>query len=201
MRLCGFLALALLLGSPSGCKKKDGADDKGPAAMTGPVAAPAIPPPPPAPPAQTVVVGDGGASEAILDPSKAGDWIARSVTPALEQESKTRPAGALKAEDVLAAVEKAGVKLAGRNQALGAIVGAAYCLSADTEKMVGLLVCEYVDDAAAQKGGQLTKQLYNLAMPMDVIVRGKTAVAITNLTKSAETDAEAKKITDAFGAM
>ena len=93
------------------------------------------------------------------------------------------------------------MKLAGRNQALGAIVGAAYCLSADTEKMVGLLVCEYADEAAAQKGGQLTTQLYNLAMPLDVIVRGKTAVAITSLARSEDTNAETKEIADAFNAL
>jgi hypothetical protein len=194
----GGLVLALCVAGA--CKKKEGEGGKAPIA---PSVAPAIPPPPPVPPSQPTagLAADGGATAAIADPQKAGDWIARTVTPALEAEAKNRPAGALRAEDVLSAIEKQGIKLLGRNQSLGSIIGASYCLSADTEKLTGVLVCEYIDGAAASKGQTLAKQIFGLALPIQVFVKGKTILSVTHAAESADAAAEAKKIGDVFGTL
>ena len=198
-----LLGAALALCAASACKKKEEPAGKGGATAAGPASgAPQLPPPPAAPPMMALPTVDGGPPrEVIADPNKAGDWVARTVSPLLEKEAKSRPAGTAKAEDVLAAIEKQGVKLQGRNQALGSIIGAAYCLGADTESMVGVMVCEYTDEAAAQKGAQLAKQIFSLAMPMTVLLKQKTSLSISNLTKTAATEAETKKITDAFSSL
>lgn len=198
----GVLALAMF--GATGCKKDEGegtGKTTAAASTGGKDGVPAIPPAPPAAPVAALSGADGGPPDGVGDPNKTGDWVARTVTPLLEKEAKERPTGTAKAEAVLAAVEKAGVKLQGRNQALGSIIGAAYCLGADTASMVGIMVCEYTDEAAAQKGSTLAKQIFGLAMPMTVLLKQKTSLSINILSPTAATTAEAKKITDAFSGL
>jgi len=203
------LGAALTLLALAACKKKDdgvpakpGTTTSGAATGAATGTTPQIPPAPPAPPMMALPTLDGGgAREVIADPNKAGDWVTRTVSPLLEKEAKARPTGTPKAEDVLSAIEKQGVKLSGKNQALGSIIGAAFCMGADTESMVGVMVCEYADEAAAQKGAQLAKQIFSLAMPMTVLLKQKTSLSISNLTETAATALEAKKISDAFSSL
>jgi hypothetical protein len=187
--LC-FLGGALLA-LAAGCQKQTVTADAGPAIPT-----PAVPPPPPPPPAPPPTPADGGA--ALSDPVKVGEWASRTLPPLLQKEAAARPTGTVKAEDVLSAVEKAGVKIQGRNQALASVLGASYCMGADTGSMLGLMICEYPDEAAAQRGRTSTQALFGQAMPVEIHVNKKTTLAITNLVKSERSTVEARKIAEVF---
>src|SRR5439155_17108293 len=98
----------------------------------------------------------------------------------------------------LAAIEKAGVEVKGKNQALASVIGASYCLGADTASMLGLMICEFVDEGAAQKGRQMITALFGQAMPTELLLKRKTTLSVTNLVKSDRANAEAKKIANVF---
>jgi hypothetical protein len=91
----------------------------------------------PAPPASAAAVGgeDGG---------HASPWPEQSIAETLRAEAQDPARPVLpRADGFLAALERSGVRLRGKSQALASPFGALYCMSADTGSGVGLLVCEY----------------------------------------------------------
>jgi hypothetical protein len=192
-------ALALSVALFGGCKKSEevgaplAADAAAPATQAG------IPPPPPLPPPPPPTAEDGGpARKDVETPAQAGDWLAKELLPRLEKEKSSRPTGTPRAEDVLAAVEKAGVALVGRNQALASILGASYCMGADTTSALGLMVCEYPTEAAAHKGREQMLSFFGQGLPMQVLVNKKTTLSMTNLTRAPRAEQERATVSRVF---
>lgn len=195
------LALVLSVGLFLGCKKTTGTEASAPASADGTAAATlaGVPPPPPLPPPPPPAAEDGGSAQKdVSTPAQAGDWLAKELLPRLEKEKSSRPTGTPKAEDVLAAVETAGIALQGRNQALASILGASYCMGADTASALGLMVCEYPTEAAARKGREQTLSFFGQGLPMQVLVNKKTTLSMTNLTKAPRAEQERAKIGQVF---
>ena len=70
----------------------------------------------------------------------------------LAREAAARPTDTPRTEDVLAALQGAGLVLGEQRQYLGATSGARYCFSARSLRGVQLSVCEFSDEASATQG-------------------------------------------------
>jgi hypothetical protein len=75
-----------------------------------------------------------------------------SLMERLAQEGATRPTDTPRAEQVLAALQSAGLVLGEQRQYLGATSGARYCFSARSLRGLQLSVCEFDDAESASRG-------------------------------------------------
>lgn len=77
----------------------------------------------------------------------------------LEEEAQNRPPAPLKAEDILAAIEKDGVVLDRKRQQMASPHFAKYCMSAHTGTKVQLTVCEHESEERAAENVTSTQKL------------------------------------------
>ena len=77
----------------------------------------------------------------------------------LENEAKTRPEVPIKAEEVLAALEKDGITLERKRQQLASSQHASYCLGTRTGKRIQITVCEYASVEQAEESVKRTQKL------------------------------------------
>jgi hypothetical protein len=95
---------------------------------------------------------------ALLLPALAGCGASASREPTLPlmerlaREAAARPEGTPRTEQVLQALQGAGLVLGEQRQYLGATTGARYCYAARTLRGVQLSVCEFGDAASATTG-------------------------------------------------
>ncbi len=75
-----------------------------------------------------------------------------SLPERLTAEAQARPAAALRAENIFAAVVQTGVEITERTQYLASSLGAGYCQNAKTKNDLSITVCEFESDEAATKG-------------------------------------------------
>ena len=124
-RLAGSLALLLL-----------GACQRTPPAQ-------GVPPPAAAPrPLET--------SAPAPPPARSAPALPPLLAYRLAQEAQARPTGTPRAEEVLAALQEAGLALDARQQYLGSTSGARYCYGARSGHGLQLSVCEYAAPREAQ---------------------------------------------------
>jgi hypothetical protein len=140
-------------------------------------------PPAPPPPAPHEVAH--AAAAATLDRAAAEEPAAaaamQTIAGRLQYEASHRPAGTAKAEDVLAALAKAGLPLAdGPRQYLGKVIGAEFCMGGTTDDGLAVSVCEYASPAAAAAGKAAVEQRFADLTPVrDIVVRGATTLTLT----------------------
>jgi len=114
----------------------------------------------------------------------------------LEREAKSRPAGALRAEEVLTALTRGGIAVEGARQVLASTVGAAYCASAGTPRGVAIAVCEYPAEEAAQKGLEYSHRAFDRLIPgRRLLLNRKTMLTVTGA------DDEARRAAAIFAAL
>jgi hypothetical protein len=113
----------------------------------------------------------------------------------LNVENQSRPKVTPNADDVFAALDKAGVGTLERKQSLGKTYKAAYCTGAYTKDMsVAVDVCEYADEAAAKTGLDYAKTLFP-GMTNRAVWGHKSTLLITiNQKGDPAGDVRAKKI-------
>ncbi len=75
-------------------------------------------------------------------------------------EAKGRPTGTVRVEDVLTAFAHAGVELHDTRQQLAAPFDAAYCGATKAGHDLQVIVCEYVDEAKATKGREMSAKAF-----------------------------------------
>jgi hypothetical protein len=125
-----------------------------------------------------------------------------SIGDKMAQEATARPAGALRAEEVLAAFQKDGMKLKEPpKQHLGSPVGAMYCVGARSEANVAMSVCEYRDEAAAKKGRDESLAAFKAIENRDVHVNKQTTLTVLQNPKGPESEAESTRIVAQFAKM
>lgn len=105
----------------------------------------------------------------------------QTIAGRLQYEATHRPADAIKAEDVLAALDRAGVPVtSGPRQFLGKVVGAEFCMGGQTADGLGVSICEYASPAAAVAGkASVEKRFAQLNAVRDIVVRGATTLTLT----------------------
>lgn len=103
----------------------------------------------------------------------------KTVGGRLQYEAAHRPAAALRAEDVLASLDAAGIKLAEQKQYIAMTVKAAYCVGGQTADGLSVAVCEYETPAAAEAGRVFVTERFRIPDLDRVIhVRGATTLAL-----------------------
>ena len=101
----------------------------------------------------------------------------RTIAGQLAEEAASRPAGARRVEDVLAAIGRAGVALEAQRQYVARTVAASYCAGSQTAAGLAVSVCEYADEAAARNGKAIMERRF--PMPhREIVVRGRNTVTV-----------------------
>lgn len=120
----------------------------------------------------------------------------------LGREASSRPKVSPTADEVLAALEKAGADIPSKQQSLGDTYKANYCIGGYTvDGAFALSACEYTDAAAADAGRDLSKQILVRVTTRDVWSHKADTLAIVQLKADDATTARKKKLLAAFLAM
>ncbi len=103
----------------------------------------------------------------------------KSLVGRLSYEAAHRPADAPRAEDVLAALERAGVRLDDHKQYVAATALASYCVGGQTATGLSVAVCEYESPAAATAGREhITARFQIPDLERVIHQRGATTLAL-----------------------
>ncbi len=117
----------------------------------------------------------------------------------LEVEARSRPSQTARAEEVLAALEASGIRLVGRKQMYARTIGASYCFGARTERGMGVAVCEFSDEGAAQRGRNYSIETFRKLIPhRELLLNRKTLMTLVRPDKTPAIDAEAKAAATVF---
>lgn len=166
---------------------------------------------PPSPPPSSAPSSSSSSSAAPLasDARDAGD--ARDAAPLelseamlglgprLAAEAKSRPRGAVPAEDVFDMAKSVGASLDAPKQHLAAAWKAAYCIAAQNPAEDFVVdVCEYVDEKAAREGEGISKKGFSNIPGREVHRSGATLLTLRVGKPSPENKALAAKIVEGF---
>jgi hypothetical protein len=118
----------------------------------------------------------------------------------LAHEAKSRPAKAVRMEDLLAALEQRGVAAARTRQVLGSTWGARYCAIAQTEDGLGLATCEFESAEAARAGLAMSRKRFDSLVPgRETQLNGRTLLTIA--PRDPALDEEARTVTAVFAGL
>lgn len=159
------LTLSLAGAAAAGCKKASSANARPAAAAT----------------EQPAHVAAVATLDRLAETDDSAAATMRTLAGRLQYEAEHRPAGTAKAEDVFAALTKAGLPLTdGPRQYVGAVTGAEYCVGGQTADGLGVAVCEYASAAKAAAGKAAVEQRFAALNPVrDIVVRGATTLTLT----------------------
>lgn len=141
---------------------------------------------------------------AVLLPALAG--CQRSVSreakgtlaEQLAREAAERPTDTPRAEQVLAALQGAGLVLGEQRQYLGAPAGARYCYAASSMRGLWLSVCEFADAQSASEGR--VRVLGKRPPPGRTVLLNRTTTLLVQPPEgSAGAQAEARVAAETFG--
>jgi hypothetical protein len=126
--------------------------------------------------------------------------MARSLPDQLGHEAASRPAGAVRGEQLVTSLQGHGIAIARTRQVLGKTLNARYCAIAVTEAGLVASVCEFDTPAAATAAIHDSEQRFGKPMPdRRFVTNGKSLLTIGNLSDAAER--EARTIATAFAAL
>lgn len=131
------------------------------------------------------------------DPTAAASM--QTIAGRLEYEAAHRPAQAIAAEAVFAALDRAGVPIVdGPRQYVGVVAAADYCAGGRTADGLAVVVCEYPTADRAAAGKAAVEQRFAALAPMrDIVVRGATTLTLTAGPDAALADSK-RRATEAF---
>jgi hypothetical protein len=120
----------------------------------------------------------------------------------LQEEAKSRPAGTPAVEAVLEAFNKAGFPAKPPQQVLGAMVHAKYCASSSTlEEGIGIALCEYADDAAAEEGKDFSLKSFAMIPDRELFRNKKTTLMLRKVRKGDDIDKASKRLVEVFSSL
>lgn len=164
---------------------------------------------PPSPPASAAPSSSSSAVPLASEARDAGD--ARDAAPLelseamlglgprLAAEAKSRPRGAVPAEDVFDMAKSAGASLDVPKQHLAAAWKAAYCIASQNPAEDFVVdVCEYADEKAAREGEGISKKGFSNIPGREVHRSGATLLTLRVGKPSPENKALAAKIVEGF---
>ena len=119
-----------------------------------------------------------------------------SLTERLAREAASRPQGAIRTEELVAALQAKGVAVARTRQVLGKTLHARYCGIAVTRDGLVASVCEFGSAPEAAAALKDSEQRFGKAMPnRRLATNGKSLLTIANLRDSAAQEASAVEAT------
>ncbi len=120
---------------------------------------------------------------------------------AIVREGQNRPTAKPNADDVFAAMVKAGVAVGERKQSLGSTYKAAYCTGGyTTDGALALSVCEYASEAEATAGRDFAATLFPNLTTRSVRAHKTNTLTVIEQKTDADAKAAEKKAFDAFNA-
>ena len=152
---------------------------------------------PSATPSAAVVASASAPAQAPSGPMLPNVGVANRMA----NEANNRPTGTPRAEDVYAALAKAGMKLVEKNQHMAAPFGAQYCLGAEVEGQLALSVCEYGSEQAAKDGREMSLKAFKFVANREIFVNKQTTFTVREKTKTPEVDAVAKRAQQLFAGL
>lgn len=180
------LGLALLFAGLVGCakSKSEPAAEKPGTSSAASAVAPATSAPPQ--PAASGAAAGGPIGRAIV-----------TIQDKLDVEKDGRPKDTPSAEQVFAAVEKAGVALTDKKQHVGSVYGASYCVGAKSGG-VAYSACEYESADAAKAGRETSMKAFQTGN-REVYTNKKTTLTVLQPSpKTPASEAVVKKSVEAF---
>jgi hypothetical protein len=182
-------AVFVLVACLAGCRSADTSRQSGPSASFSPISAVALPSSPPLP---------GDSDPAPASPAPLPENL--SIFERLAREASSRPAGAVRTEELVAALEAKGVSIARTRQVLGKTLNARYCAIAVTGAGLVASVCEYSSASEALAARNDSEQRFGRPMPdRRLVTNGKSLLTIANLRDSAA--GEASTVAATFAAL
>jgi hypothetical protein len=153
--------------------------------------------------AGAVTVAAGAASGEVASATNSTPPVPYGMALAerLRLEAAGRPSDTPKAEDVLAAVTKAGVPLDAQAQHLASPIGARFCIGAKSPQNVAMSACEYADDAAAAAGRDASVKAFAKIEHRDILLNKRTTLTILQAPFDAQSQAAHDKAVAAFKKM
>ena len=185
-----------------GCKSKDPTGQGAPSASAATVTSSTLP----------AVSGSAGHKSPVRVPWAAIPSATAALLPNMginerfEIEARSRPSGIKpNVEEVLGALDAAGVKLLEKKQHLGSPFGARYCVGARVVNAAGdatlfhLSVCEFVSEDVAKMSREYSEQSLASTIPdRSVYLNKQTTLTMREMTKSPDNDALGAKIIDTY---
>jgi hypothetical protein len=139
---------------------------------------------------------DAGGSSSMSEPVPGeglGGHFAR--------EAKNRPGLKPNADDIFAALGRAGVGVPKQTQSMGSTYKAAYCTGGySADSLIALTVCEYANEADAKAGRDYSISLFPKMTNRTVVAHKTNTLTIVDQKSTDASKAEAKKANDAFNA-
>lgn len=133
-------------------------------------------------------------------PAAATQEAELSLDERLAREATSRPAKAIRMEDLLAALKERGVAVARTRQVLGGTWGARYCAIAQTENGLGLATCEFDSAEAARAGMAASKARFDKLMPgREAHLNGQSLLTIA--PRDPALDDESRTVAATFAAL
>jgi hypothetical protein len=125
-----------------------------------------------------------------------------SLFSRLGHEAASRPKIKPNADDVYAALDKAGVGVPTRKQSLGSTYHATYCTGGyNADASLAVDVCEYADEAAGKAGYDYSKTLFPGMTSRTVVANKATVLVVIDQKSDAATVALRKKVVSAYQAL
>ena len=123
---------------------------------------------------------------------------APNLAERLQREAANRPAGTPKVEEVHEALRAAGIDLKPLRQTLALTVEASYCTISGSPSGLGVAICEYADEAAAERGRALSLDRLKAVPNREIFVNRKTTLTLRNTPNDDVVRAEIKKAHEVF---
>ncbi len=120
----------------------------------------------------------------------------------IAEEGQHRPTIKPNADDVFAALSKAGIKISNLKPSLGRTYKAAYCTGGPTDDMgIAVIVCEYPDDKAAGAGLEAAKKTFPTMTNRTEYTHKSTMLIAVNRKGDAAGDERVKKVVAVYNTL
>ena len=105
-------------------------------------------------------------------------------------------------EDVATALRRAGVAVTSPSQVLARTIDALYCAAASTPAGLALAVCEFADEAGAERGLAYSHRTFDRLVPGRTLLRNRsTVLTLSGGDAGAAPAAEATRVSSVFAAL
>jgi len=105
-----------------------------------------------------------------------GNLAQRLAAEAAARPGATATAAGPRVEDVATALRQAGLTVTPPSQVLARTIGARYCAAASTPAGLALAVCEFADEAGAERGLAYSHRTFDRLLPGRTLLRNRSTV-------------------------
>jgi hypothetical protein len=115
--------------------------------------------------------------------------------------SASSSAAGPRVEDVATALRRAGVAVTPPSQVLARTIGARYCAATSTPAGLAVAVCEFADEAGAERGLAYSHRTFDRLIPGRTLLRNRSTVLTLSGGASAALAADTTRVSSVFAAL